>query len=148
MKKTKDEINIFFTSCFYSIMSAEEKNLEAITNGKLTLKEIHLLEAVFKSKEKGENNFSAVAKSLGITLGSLTTAFGKLEKKGYLAKIRDEKDKRVYYIEPTSLAVFINEEHTKFHKKMVDGIVAVLAEDEQEHLISALKQLDAFFKSL
>lgn len=145
MKKLRDEINVFFTSCFYSIMSAEERNLEAITNGTLTLKEIHLLEAVFKCVETGDNNFSAVAKRLGVTLGTLTTSFNKLEKKGYLKKTRDEKDRRVFYIEPTELASFINDEHEKFHKKMVDDIVSVLTEDEQEHLASALKQLDAFF---
>ena len=141
----RDELNTFFVGCFYSILGAEEKYLESITNGKVTLKEIHLIEAVFQSMETGENNFSTIAKKLKITLGTLTTAFAKLEKKGYLIKEQDKKDKRVFYVVPTRLAEFINLEHMKFHEKLIDSVTRILDTEEQQHLANALKHLKIFF---
>jgi DNA-binding MarR family transcriptional regulator len=145
----KKTLNAFFVNCFYTIMAEEERALESLSNGKLSLKEIHVIEAVFKAKAEGENenNFSGVAKILGITLGTLTASFSRLEKKGYLFKRRDEKDKRVYYIEPTRLATLINGEHTAFHQKMIEDIIENLSPDEIAHLTAALKTLDKFFSA-
>lgn len=144
----KEKINDFFVNCFYSILGAEERAMEAITNGKLSLKEIHLIEAVFKAKAAAENNFSGIAKILGVTLGTLTISFSKLEKKGYLVKEQHKADKRVFYVEPTRLAELINAEHSKFHKEMVDGIIELLSKTELEHLVDALEVLDKFFNEV
>ena len=141
----REDLNTFFVDCFYSILYTEERQLESVTNGHVTLKEIHLIEAVFQSKATNENNFSTIAKKLKITLGTLTTAFTKLEKKGYLVKEQDKKDKRIYYVNPTRLAEFINAEHTRFHEKLIEGIVNTLGEEEQHNLVNALKQLTQFF---
>jgi len=144
----KEKLNEFFVSCFYSILSAEERTLESISNGKLSLKEIHVIEAVFKAKSTNENNFSTIAKLLGVTLGTLTISFSKLEKKGYLVKEQHKNDKRIYYIEPTRLAELINDEHAAFHKKMIGGIIETVTEEELENLVGALNILNNFFKSL
>ena len=117
-------------------------------NGKLTLKEIHVIEAVFKTMKTGDNNFSNIANMLGITLGTLTTAFAKLNQKGYLLKERHPQDKRIYYIIPTRLAEMINDEHTKWHEKLVNGVVTTLPEDELKSLVEVLKHLETFLKSL
>ena len=142
----KENLNAFFVDCFYSILNAEERALEEMSNGKLSLKEIHVIEAVFKAKATNENNFSTIAKILGVTLGTLTTSFSRLEKKGYLTKRQGTEDKRVYYIEPTRLGTLINDEHTVFHNKMIHDIIEQLSDDELEHLLAALKSLGSFFK--
>lgn len=144
----KDQLNTFFVSVFYSILNAEERSLEAMSNGKVTLKEIHLIEAVYKCMEKGENNFSSIAQKMKITLGTLTTAYAKLEKKGYLTKERDKKDKRVYWIYPTHIAELINMEHTKWHERLVESIASALTQEEQLNLVATLKILGEFFDKL
>ncbi len=144
----KDELNAFFVSVFNSILAVEERNLEAMSNGKVTLKEIHVIEAVYKCMEKGENNFSAIAQRLNITLSTLTAAYSKLERKGYLTKERDKKDKRVYWIFPTHIAELINNEHTAWHENLVDGIAATLTEEEQRNLAATLKNLGEYFAKL
>ena len=141
----KEELNNFFVSCFYTILRAEEVALESITGGTLTTKEIHFIDAVFKAKAAGENCFSTIANFLGITLGTLTTTFLRLQEKGYLTKEQDAQDKRIYYIVPTQLAEFIHKEHTAFHEKMIDSIMHTLTEKEADNLIIALKKLDEFF---
>ena len=142
----REKLNEFFVSCFYSILDAEQKALESISNGKLSLKEIHVIEAVFKAKTQGKNTFSHIASVLNIVLGTLTTSFTRLEKKGYLTKRQDQNDKRVFYIEPTPLGHFVNESHDKWHQRMVDGIIKTISEKDLDDLIHALEVLDTFFK--
>ena len=146
MAKGSEEINNFMVNCFYTILNSEEKSLEAMSNGKLTLKEIHAIEAVYKTMKTGENNFSNIANLLGITLGTLTTTFSRLEQKGYLIKERHPHDKRVFYVIPTRLAELINNEHTAWHERLVSDIVKALSDDELEHFVEALKHLAIFFK--
>jgi len=142
----KQELNNFFVTCFNSILRAEEKALESITGGTLSIKEIHFIEAVFKAQERGENCFSTVADYLGITMGTLTSSFSRLQKKGYLVKTQDKDDKRIYYIEPTRLAEMINKEHAAFHDRMIDGVIAAMPEKHMDYVVEALKALTDFFQ--
>ena len=139
-------LNEFMVSCFYSILSDEERALESLTNGKLTIKEIHFIEAVFKTQKTGANTFSNIANMLGVALGTLTKAFLKLESKGYLAKIQDKNDKRIFYIVPTRIAQVINDEHTKWHQKLIEDVVATIPEKDLENFIDGMKNLCEFFK--
>jgi len=144
----KEKLNDFFVTCFYSILGAEQKALDPISNGKLSMREIHVIEAVYKAKAQGKNTFSHIANTLSITLGTLTTSYARLERKGYLSKRQDANDKRVYYIEPTELGKFVNDKHTEFHQRMVDGIVKQLSERDVENVISSLEVLAKFFQQL
>ena len=145
----KENLNNFFVNCFYAILEAEERALEDIAGGNLTLKEIHTIEAVFKAKElgDGQNTFSVVAKILGISQGTLTTAFLNLQSKGYLTKKRASEDKRIFYIEPTKIGILANAEHAAFHEKMVSGILSSLSEDEAKKLVDSLQILTEFFNN-
>ena len=141
----KEKLNEFFVSCFYSILDAEEKALASISDGKLSLKEIHVIEAVYKAKAVGKNTFSYIASILNIVLGTLTTSYTRLEEKGFLTKRQDKKDKRVFYIEPTQLGEFVNEKHKEWHQRMVEGIMKTVPPKDLDNLISALDVLTKFF---
>jgi DNA-binding MarR family transcriptional regulator len=141
----REELKHFFISCFYSILNAEERALESISNGKLSSKEVHVIGAVFKSLETEENNFSEVARILGITLGTLTAAFSRLEKKGYLYKKQDAKDKRIFHIYPTRLAELVHIEHMNFHENMIEDIMKDMKEDDLSTVVKALKTIEKFF---
>jgi len=143
--KQKEKLNEFFVSCFYSILDAEQKALASISDGKLSLKEIHVIEAVYKAKAVGKNTFSYIASILNIVLGTLTTSYTRLEEKGFLTKRQDKKDKRVFYIEPTQLGEFVNTKHNEWHQRMVDGIMKTVPAKDLDNLISALDVLTKFF---
>ena len=147
-KNNKKKLHDFFINCFYSILSTEERALESFSKGELTLKEIHFIAAVFRTKIAGKNNFSTIARILRVTLGTLTTSFARLEKKGYLTKTQHETDKRVFFIEPTEKADRIHVEHEKFHDKMMRGIVESVSEEKMDELIESLEKLDKFFKGI
>ena len=141
----KEKLNHFFASCFNYILRAEERALESISNGKLTLKEIHFIEAVFKAMAVGENCLSTLARMLRVTMGTAATSFKKLEQKGYLYKEQDQQDKRIYYIIPTKLAELVNREHTAFHEEVIDDIVKHLNGAELDALTGALEKMAEYF---
>jgi len=148
MKCKKEQIKDFFIKCFYSISHTEEKVLESITNGALTLNEVHLISAVFRAKQANKNTFSIIAKILNITLGTLTTSFNRLVKKGYLIKVPHEDDKRKFYIEPTESAKIIHTKHMAFHDKMFEGAINSISEEQVEMMIDSLDKLNKYFMQL
>ena len=61
-----------------------------------------MIDAVCRAVDQGgDNRSTAIAAALGITAGTLTSAVNLLEKKGYLLRRRDERDKRVVHLLPT-----------------------------------------------
>lgn len=145
MNSNKEQLNHFLVVTFNTILRLEEKTLENLTNNHLSISEVHLLETVFDTLKNKENTATNIAHAAGITLGSLTTAVKTLEKKGYLIRERDDSDKRVVHITPTPIAIFVNEQHRKFHEKMVNDIVANLTIEEEQILIDALSKVQKYF---
>jgi len=148
MTNKKEQIKDFFIKCFYSIIHTEEVVLNSVSSGALTINEVHLISAVFRAKAAGKNTFSIIAKMLGVTLGTLTTSFTRLAKKGYLLRVPHETDKRKFYIVPTDLAEEINKEHIAFHDKMFDGIIGSISEEQLGIVIDSLEKLNDFFIKL
>ena len=146
MSTEHEILNEFMVDIFYSILNKEEKALEYLSNGKLTLKEIHVIEQVFKTLKTGNNTFSNIANGLKISLGTLTESFSKLEKKGYLIKEQDKNDKRVFYIVPTPIAQMIDAEHTKWHKQLIDNIINKVPDADLVNFINSIQKLREFFK--
>ena len=94
MESRGEVLNQFLVEVFGQILKAEA----ACLAGKdLSLRELHLIDAVCRAVDQGgDNRSTAIAAALGITAGTLTSAVNLLEKKGYLLRRRDERDKRWY----------------------------------------------------
>lgn len=141
----KQLLNDFLVDTFNEILRLEQTALENYSENRLTISEIHVIEAVFKAIDQGDNTASAIAKLLKITLGSLTVAVQTLEKKGYLYRQRTSEDRRVVQIFPTPLARYMNLIHHRFHIDMVESVTHELSEEEQRVLIVALDKLKRYF---
>lgn len=130
---------------FNEILKTEERCLTASFTD-LSLRELHLIEEVCLTEEMGrDNRATAIAAAQRVTAGTLTTAVSLLEKKGYLERRRDDKDRRAVRIIPTDKAREANRVHAAFHREMVRGLMGVLSPDEVESLSRALGKLAAFF---
>ncbi|MDE5780835.1 MAG: MarR family transcriptional regulator [Lachnospiraceae bacterium] len=144
---TESILRSFWIDVFNEILKNEEQIVTKPFKG-LSLREVHVIEAVCKADNKyGDNSATAIAKSLDVTGGTLTTAVTSLEKKGYLLRQRDEKDKRIVRIIPTDKGRKVQDYHMRYHKKMVDGIMYILNDEETAVLIKALGSLATFFKA-
>lgn len=140
-------LNHVLVELFNEILKTEE---QCILNGdfkNITLKEIHVIEAVCNAEDDSrDNSATSISNALKITPGSLTTAVSLLEKKGCLVRKKDARDKRIVRIFSTESGRKINTIHKDFHREMVEETLKVLSSEEKEVLIKALESVGAFFE--
>lgn len=140
------KINKFFVDCFNEILHNEESRLCGLANNKLSISEIHVIEAIKNAENEGDSSVGKVAKMLKITMGSLTVSVSALIKKGYVIKDKDNHDKRITTLKITELGEFINEKHKDFHKKMIESVITQLNAEQEEILCNALEKLIIYFR--
>lgn len=143
----KERLNRFFVHVFNQILSWEEKSFKESGIKDITLRELHVIEAVYHLVESKSNKMADIAEFLSITPGSLTTSVNVLVKKGYLRREGSESDRRVVYIVPTDKAEKVNKIHAKFHSDMIDEVLQFIDDDEVEPLLDTLEQLGYFFEN-
>jgi len=145
MEKARKELNYFFVTVFNQILSWEEQSFKSMGLEGITLRELHVIEAIFHLKEKGENRMSQIARYLAITPGSLTTAVNCLVKKGYLKRESAPGDRRVIMIEPTEIAREANDIHSEYHSRMIDFIADGMSGAEADLLVKVLEKVGKYF---
>lgn len=136
-------INEVLVKLFNEIMDIEEKAIITEEFKDISNNDMHIIEAIGKEEAK---NMSAIAKSLSVTVGTLTIAINNLVKKGYVNRVRSEEDRRVVLISLSAKGEKAFEHHKKFHEEMVEATLRDLNEAETEVLVRALRNLSTFFK--
>lgn len=142
MGNTRHTLNELLVDLFNYILLIEERNLRE-KGVNLSMTEVHILDCVNKCES---NNMSAVAKKLMVTQGTLTVSTSKLQTKGYLERIKDEKDKRVVRLYLTDQAKEVLEIHQKFHDEMIEKCLNELEIGKEQELIHSLENVMDFFK--
>ncbi len=145
IEKEKATVNQFFVRVFNQILSWEEQSFKDMGISEITLRELHVIEAVYSLLENGENQMSEIAKYLSITPGSLTTAVNCLVKKGYLKRENDPNDRRVVKIVPEKKAEEVNKMHEKLHREMIDGVLENIDDKDISVVLKTLEGLNNFF---
>ncbi|MGN1197838.1 MAG: MarR family winged helix-turn-helix transcriptional regulator [Acetatifactor sp.] len=108
----------------------------------ITNNDMHIIEAIGIDEQ---NNMSAIAHKLSVTVSTLTTNMNGLEKKGYIIRTRSSEDKRVVLVTLTEKGKKAFYHHRDFHKNMIKAIVKNLSDEEMEILYRCLVNLDRFF---
>ena len=137
-------LNGLLVDTFWSILKVEEQMLQTGSGGKLSLSELHVIEAIGKGGESGRT-ISEIATDLGVALPSVTVQINKLEKKGYVQRHKNEADGRVVNTKLTDLGVKVDKVHNYFHRQMVLAVSAGMNEQEKEVLIQGITKLKNFF---
>ncbi len=140
-------VNDFFVNVFNKILLYEEQALNRAGCTDLSVRELHVLEAVEALEKEGRNSMSHIAARLFISVGALTTAVNVLVRKGYLSRESGEKDRRIVYVKLTDQGREAAGRHQMFHEQMVDSLEARLDDGEWDTLIHSLDTLERFFSS-
>ena len=135
-------INDVLVNLFNEIMDIEEKALITGEYKDIFVNDMHILEAIGPNSSR---NMSAVSRDLSVTVGTLTTAINNLVKKGYVKRVRSEKDRRVVLISLTQKGEKAYYHHRTFHDKMILAVLKDLNAEETEVLTRALARLQEFF---
>lgn len=143
-RKIRDVLNDLLVDMFNQILTLEENFLKE-RGIALSMSEVHTLEAIDKSVGK---TMSEVAKRLRITQGTLTVNINRLTNKGFVYRVQDEKDRRIYRLKLTDKSRSVLDVHDVFHGKMIDQLVSKLSMNEKELLVESLSQLNLYFENL
>lgn len=90
---------------------------------------------------KGRQPIQLVGKKILLASSSITYVVDKLEKKGYLVRIPDSKDRRVTYVELTESGKEKMEEIFPEHAEMITKIFNVLEKEDITQLNESLKKV-------
>ncbi|MEG0264870.1 MAG: MarR family transcriptional regulator [Erysipelotrichaceae bacterium] len=142
MNETRQTLNELLVDLFNHILLIEENNLRK-RNVTLSMNEVHILEAISKSESK---MMSAIAKALMVTQGTLSVSTNRLVKKGYVSRVRDEKDRRIIRLVLSDSAQNVLEIHDSFHEEMIDKLINVLKVDQDKELLNSLRGVMQFFQ--
>ena len=140
---TYKAINDILVHLFNEIWELEEKAIITEEYKDITNNDMHVIEAVGIREPR---NMSSVAKTLGITVGTLTISINGLVKKGYVHRVRSDADRRVVLVSLTENGEKAYHHHEKFHEDMIQSLLKDLSEEETKTLVSALTNLRDFFQ--
>ena len=138
-----DTFNEVLVKLFNDIMHIEEKAIITEEFKDISNNDMHIIEAIGIDEPK---NMSSVAKTLSVTVGTLTIAINNLVKKGYVNRVRSEKDRRVVFISLTDKGLKAFTQHATFHKQMIKATIEGLEPDEVNVLVRSLTNLVDFFR--
>lgn len=138
-------LNDLLVNTFHSILKLEEESLNRISAFRLSINEMHLLEAIARGGGEGRS-ITDIARELSVTLPSVTAAVSKLEKKGYVIKNRSEGDKRMVIVQLTLEGRRAEAAHRFFHRHMVSAASTGLLDSEKAALLKGLNNLNGFFR--
>jgi DNA-binding MarR family transcriptional regulator len=138
-----NEINGYLVSIFNDVLMIEERTLQTSQFKDVSIKEMHTIDAIGMYQE---HTTSEVAKKLGITAGTLTVSVNNLVRKGYVNRVRSEKDRRVVKLALTKQGRLLYRLHDKFHRDMVRETLTEMSEEEAEVLMKGLLNLHSFLE--
>lgn len=137
-------LNDVLVNLFRDIMDIEQQAIITQEFKDITNNDMHVIDAIGTGEPK---NMSTIAKTLSVTVGTLTIAMNSLVKKGYVTRERGQEDRRVVYISLSEKGKIAYERHAQFHKEMIDSVMGQLTKEEMEALIKALTKLNGWFRS-
>ncbi|MCI7098007.1 MAG: MarR family winged helix-turn-helix transcriptional regulator [Lachnospiraceae bacterium] len=141
-KNALDAINNTLVHLFNEIWELEGEAVITEEYKDITNNDMHIIEAIGLD---GDSTMSMVAKKMRITAGSLTTSINSLVKKGYVTRIRSEKDRRVVHIMLTERGEKAYFHHKNFHIQMVSCATENMNDHEIQSLLKLLQDLTSFF---
>jgi len=82
-----------------------------------------------------------LARHMGVTAGTMSLAIDRLERKGYVVRLRDAADRRRVHVRLTSAGVRVRSARSVLDPARVDAVLARLTEDERVRAIHGLELL-------
>lgn len=137
-----EALNTILVKLFNDILSIEEKALITDEFKDISVTDMHIIEAIGIGEPR---TMSAISKSLGVTMGTLTTGINGLVRKGYVERNRSEKDRRIVYASLTRKGFAAFKHHMNFHKSMINSVTENLTAEEAEVLTKTFVKLEDFF---
>ena len=118
-----------------AVTKADRKSIQDIGLG---LSDFAIMEALL---HKGPLMINQIGDKVLLTSGSMTAAINRLEKEGYVKRIKDTEDGRCCYVALTKSGQNVIEAAYAGHVKNLEKVADVLSSEEKVELVRLLKKL-------
>jgi len=140
----RDTLNEVLTDTYRGILRYEEQLIARQKALKLTIGEIHTLEVIGKAVSSGIT-ISQIANALDLTAATVVVSVNRLEKKGFVEKRRDTKDRRHVFVTLTKRGLVVDRLHKRFHQHLVDELIKGFDCEEKRVLLDVMDKLRVYF---
>jgi DNA-binding MarR family transcriptional regulator len=82
-----------------------------------------------------------LADHMGVTTSTMSLTLDRLERKGFVQRARDERDKRRVHVRLTEAGARIKEEHDVLDAERVAALLAAMSESQREEALRGLSLL-------
>ncbi|MDG4521177.1 fatty acid biosynthesis transcriptional regulator FabT [Streptococcus suis] len=139
------KVNEYLTAIFNNVLVIEETSLRGSRFNDISIKEMHTIDVIGSIDGATPSD---VARTLMVTLGTVTTSLNNLERKGYVERIRSTKDRRVVHLYLTKKGRLVYRLHQRFHNEMVKQITDGMDDAEYQVMKKGLMKLYHFLEDL
>lgn len=126
------------------MLTLEEQCLKKLCSEDLSVRELHVIEAVSSLVPGGKNSMAEIAKHLHLSPASLTTSVNVLVRKEYLSRRYSTDDKRVIFVTLTEKGEKVNSCYLDFVRGMIMKAGEKLDEASADSFIDALIYLSEY----
>lgn len=143
-KKQINILNDYFLHSALRLISQEEQCLRRVCSPDLSIRELHVVEAVACLQADSRSTMAEIARYLHLSPASLTTAVNVLVKKGFLDREYSAEDRRVIYVRLTETGEAANRKYLDFVRNMLYEVSSDLDEDVADQMIEVLLRLSDY----
>jgi len=104
----------------------------------LSLRQIYYLEVIAELENPTPTE---LAKKMGLSKPSISTAMDKLNREGYVRKVPSTQDRRSYHIQLTQKGSQVSSEHEAVHRNIAQRLLANLDQAEAEQLARLMDKI-------
>src|SRR4029079_2256230 len=98
--------------------------------------------SIFDTRDECEQTtVRDLAAHMGVTPATMSLAIDRLERKGYVVRLRDAKDRRRVHVRLTSAGVRVGEGSSVLDPTRVESLVARLSDEERRRAVEGLALL-------
>ncbi len=142
--KSLEIINHLLVETFHEILKVEEQSLRLAAGAAVTVTELHTLDAIGNGEPR---TVSALAAAMRVTVSTMTIGINRLEKKGFVERVRESGDRRLVRVKLTDQGKKLAYIHRRFHRRMARAVVDRLDSQEVTVLCRAIENLKEFFRA-
>ena len=146
-KKQMEILNDYFLHSVLHLLSLEEQCLRKICAKDLSIRELHVLEAVSSLRESGRNTMAEIARYLHLSPASLTTAVNVLVKKNYVSRRYSPTDRRVIYVDLSETGEEANRKYLDFIRDLIGEVSRGMDEESADSMISSILSLSEYLEN-
>ena len=145
-KKQIDILNDYFLHTALHLLTLEEQCLRKACSKDLSIRELHVLEAVSSLRGAGRNTMAEIARYLHLSPASLTTAVNVLVKKNYVSRRYSPTDRRVIYVDLSETGEEANRKYLDFVRDMIRTVGRDLDEENTDAMIASILSLTEYLE--